>query len=61
MIAVGLALGGLLLALYVLPGWVADRACWSEPVEPVRPLIDPDGPRILAALARRAGIDRSDP
>lgn len=58
MLIVGLVVVGLLLVLFVVPGWLVDRPRWSEQVEPLP--VAPDGPRMLAALARRAGIDGSD-
>lgn len=42
------------------PRWLTSRARHHEPIEPVD-LTGPDGPKILAALGRRAGIDRSNP
>lgn len=55
LVVIAVLISGAVITLAVLPGYIADRKNWSEPVEPLP--VD-DGPLILAALARRAGINQ---
>lgn len=49
---------GFIISLYVLPAWLADRKNHQEPIESLD--LSDDGPRMLAALARRAGLGGGD-